>query len=73
MDKVIGTNVADLLITKKYCEHFSFNSYVFISQAAKEKKFLKLCYDGTADIKEFSSLLQQGVDPNVYDEVGAGA
>ena len=39
-------------------------------QAAKEKRFLKLCRDVTADIKDFSSLLAQGVDPDIYDEVG---
>ena len=44
--------------------------FLFSFQVAKEKKLLKLCYDGTADIREFSSLLEQGVDPNVYDEVG---
>ena len=46
---------------------------LFISQAAKEKRFFKLCYDGTADISDFSSLLAQGVDPNIYDEVGTTA
>ena len=40
----------------------------FFTQAAKEK-LLKLCYDGTADIKEFSSLLQLEGDPNIYDRV----
>ena len=44
-----------------------------ISQVAKEKRFFKLCYDGTADIRDFSSLLAEGVDPNIYDEVGATA
>ena len=42
-----------------------------ISQAAKEKRFFKLCYNGTADIGDFSSLLAQGVDTNIYDKVGA--
>ena len=42
-------------------------------QAAKEKNFLKFCFDGTADIRDFSSLLAQGVEPNIYDEVGATA
>ena len=44
-----------------------------ISQAAKEKKLLELCYDGTADIRDFLSLLAEGVDPDIYDEVGATA
>ena len=43
-----------------------------LSQAAKEEKFLELCFEGTADIEDFSLLLRQGVDPNIYDEVCAG-
>ena len=42
-------------------------------QAAKEKRFLKLCRKDTADIKDFTSLLAQGVDPDIYDQVGATA
>ena len=44
-----------------------------MSQAAKEERFFKLCCDSTADIRDFSSLLAEGVDPNIYDEVGATA
>ena len=44
-----------------------------ISQAAKEETFLELCFDETADIRDFSSLLAQGVDPDIYDQVGATA
>ena len=44
-----------------------------ISQADKEERFLKLCCDGTAGIRDFSSLLAQGVDPIIYDQVGATA
>ena len=44
-----------------------------ISQAVKEKRFLKLCYDGTADIRDFLSLLTEGVDLDIYDKVGATA
>ena len=43
------------------------------SQAAKEERLLELCHDVTADIRDFSSLLAQEVDPNIYDEVGATA
>ena len=42
-------------------------------QVAEEKRFLKLCYDGTADISDFSSLLAQGVGLNIYNQVGATA
>ena len=42
-------------------------------QAAKEKRFFELCFDVTADIRDFSSLLAEGVDPNIYDKVGATA
>ena len=59
--------VVELLINTTWLFPFS------ISQAAKEKRFLELCYDGTADIRDFSSLLAQGVEPNIYDEVGATA
>ena len=59
--------MADLLINTMRLFPFS------ISQAAKEKRFLELCYDGTADIRDFSSLLAQGVDPEIYDQVGATA
>ena len=41
-----------------------------ISQAAKQKRFMALCFVGTADIRDFSSLLAQGVDPGIYDKVG---
>jgi hypothetical protein len=44
-----------------------------IPQAAKEERFLELCIDGAGDIRDFLSLLAQGVDPNIYDEVGATA
>ena len=57
--------VAELLINIMWLYPFS------ISQAAKEKRFFKLCYNGTADIGDFSSLLAQGVDTNIYDKVGA--
>ena len=59
--------VAELLNNTTWLFPFS------ISQAAKEKRFFKLCYDGTADIRDFSSLLSQGVDSNIYDKVGATA
>jgi hypothetical protein len=40
-------------------------------QADYEKRLLQLCYKGTADISQFRELLrQQGVDINIYDEVG---
>ena len=58
--------MAELLINIMWLFPFS------ISQAAKER-FLELCHDGTADIRDFSSLLAQGVDLNIYDEVGASA
>ena len=44
-----------------------------IFQAAKEERFLELCHDVTADIRDFSSLLAEGVEPNIYDKVGATA
>ena len=44
-----------------------------VFQAAKEERFFKLCYDGTADVREFSSLLAQWVELNIYDQVGATA
>ena len=44
---------------------------IFIPQAGKEERFLDLCYDGTADIRDFSSLLAQEVEPDIYDEVSA--
>ena len=47
--------------------------YPFLSQAAKEERFLELCYDGTADIRDFSSLIAEGVDPNIYDQVSTTA
>ena len=59
LNKSLATNVANLL-----------TGFVLF-QAAKEKRFLKLCYDGAGDIRDFSSLLMQGVDPNVYDKVNA--
>ena len=43
----------------------------FIPQAGKEERFLELCYDGTTDIRDFSSLLAQEVEPDIYDEVSA--
>ena len=42
-----------------------------MSQAAKEERLLELCHDVTTDIRDFSSLLSQGVDPDIYDQVGA--
>ena len=59
--------MAELLINTMWLFHFLY------PQVAKEKRFLKLCFDGTADIRDFSSLLAQGVEPNIYDEVGATA
>ena len=59
--------VAEFLINIMWLFPFS------ISQTAKEERFLELCCDGTADIREFSSLLAQGVEPKIYDEVGATA
>ena len=46
---------------------------IILSQVVKEEKLLELCYDGTADIRDFSSLLAQGVDPDIYDQVSATA
>ena len=60
-------NVAELLINTMWLFPFP------ISQAAKEKRCLELCYDGTADIRDFSSLLAQGVELDIYDEVGVTA
>ena len=51
------------------CLSFESPSFFFTFQAAKEKELLKLCYHGTVDIDQFSSLLKQGVDPDIYDEV----
>ena len=59
--------MAELLINTTWLFAFS------VSQAAKEKRFLELCYDGTANIRDFLSLLAQEVEPNIYDEVGATA
>ena len=42
----------------------------FFFQAEYQKKFLRLCIKGTADISQFRELLRQGVDVNIYDEVG---
>ena len=40
-------------------------------QADYERRLLQLCSKGcTADISQFSELLRQGVDLNIYDEVG---
>ena len=60
-------NVAELLINTMWRFPFS------IFQVAKEERFLELCRDGTADIRDFSFLLAQGVEPNIYDEVGTTA
>ena len=38
-------------------------------QADNERRLLELCDIGTADISQFSHLLEQGVDPNIYDKV----
>ena len=38
-------------------------------QVLNEKRFLQLCREGKADIREFSHLLSQGIDINIYDEV----
>ena len=38
-------------------------------QADYERRFLQLCYEGTADISQFRELLRQGVDVNIYNEV----
>jgi hypothetical protein len=39
-------------------------------QADNERRLLQLCIKGTADISQFRELLRQGVDLNIYDEVG---
>ena len=39
-------------------------------QADYERRFLQLCDEGTADISQFRELLRQGVDVNIFDEVG---
>ena len=39
-------------------------------QADYERRLLQLCYKCTADISQFRELLRQGVDINIYDEVG---
>ena len=39
-------------------------------QADYERRFLQLCKEGTADISQFRELLEQGMDVNIYDEVG---
>ena len=44
-----------------------------VSQAANEERLLELCHDVTANIRDCSSLLAQGVDPDIYDQVGATA
>ena len=44
-------------------------SFLLIFKGILEKKFLELRYDHTADISDFSSLLMQGVDPNICNEV----
>ena len=59
--------MAELLINTTWLFPFS------ISQAGKEERFLELCYDDNADIRDFSSLLAEGVDPDIYDEVGVTA
>ena len=59
--------MAGLLINTMWLCAFS------ISQAAKEKRFLELCYDGTAEIRDFLSLLAQGIDPDICDQVGPTA
>ena len=38
-------------------------------QADLEKRFLQLCIEGKADISEFSYLIRQGVNINIYDKV----
>ena len=44
-------------------------SFLLIFKSILEKRFLELRYDHTADISDFSSLLMQGVDPNICNEV----
>ena len=44
-------------------------SFLLIFKSVLEKRFLELRYDHTADISDFSSLLMQGVDPNICNEV----
>ena len=39
-------------------------------QADYKRRLLQLCYEGMADISQFRELLRQGVDVNIYDEVG---
>ena len=51
------------------CLSFESSSFFVPFQVAKEKELLELCYHGTVDIDQFSSLLKQGVDPDIYDEV----
>ena len=43
----------------------------FAVQAEYERRFLELFKDvRNADISKISSLLKQGVDPNIYNKVG---
>ena len=44
--------------------------YFIPLQDDNERRLLKLCYEGTADISQFRELLRQGADVNIYDEVG---
>ena len=44
---------------------------IYLLQADYERRLLLLCDEGcTADISQFRELLRQGVDLNIYDEVG---
>lgn len=43
--------------------------YVLVFHQA-ERRLIRLCDEGTADISQFRELLEQGVDINSYDEVG---
>ena len=39
-------------------------------QADYKRRLLQLCEGGMADVSQFRKLLRQGVDINIYDQVG---
>ena len=45
------------------------NYFPLLFQTDNERRLLELCKKGTADISQFSRLLRQGVNPNIYDKV----
>ena len=61
------------LVLNTIIMYYSYVHFHIDPQAAKEERLLELCYDGTADIRDFSCLLAQGVDPDIYNKVGATA